>query len=278
MTPEIEEILDRCIDAVRSGKDPEEILSEHPEAAGKIRHLLSVATELEELPDVQPSVEGMMKMMAKLAVERTRTKPAKARIGIFSRPVLVRAAAILLCVLFLGWGATSASSGALPGDMLYPLKRFTERVKFFLTVNAEGKAELRIVFSQERLKELIKKHRDKGGIDEELLGAMLAEAGKALEAGPDLSETSRELLISRVAYLCDLQKRALEQLKDRASPQELKELARYVRICDSRSSSMRLMMDRGDDSSSRKRLDLGRCPMCWQPNDGGGGCACGDEH
>ncbi len=259
MSDNAENILDRCIERMRAGGDPEDVLREDPQAAGDVRPLLALASELQALPPAQPSTAGMMKLIAKLATER---QPASRKTRWFSGAVLVRAAAILLCVLFVGWGATAASSNTVRGDFLYPVKMLTERVKFLLAVNPDDKVELRIVFSEERLKEALRKHEDGRGIDKALLVAMLDEAKAAVEGASDLSGARREHMAARVAYMSELQRLTLKQMKERVSEAEREQLSLYVQLCAEQCiTACRMMVGEGKhmDLSPKEMIS---CPMC----------------
>ncbi len=271
MISEVEEILDRCMGEARSGGDPERILRQHPEVADQVRPLLTLAGELERLPDPTLSTAAMIRTIARLAAERAvKDIPPKARrIRLLSLSVLTRVAAILLVILGLGWGATAASASAVPGDLLYPIKLLTERVEFFLTINPEEKAELRIAFSDRRLREAIKQHARGGGIDQEVLKAMLEEARMAAEATPDLPEATANLLAARVANMSEFQKRTLGQLNSKATPEERQSLAPFMDMCNRRCNWMRQMMDGGNEDTSdaspaeRRRSCMDMCPM-WR--------------
>ena len=259
----IEELLDRCLEAARSGGDTEELLRQHPEIADDVRPMLALAAELEELPGPAPSMAAMMRTLTRLAASPPAAGPAKPRIRFFSRAVLARAAAVFLCVVLLGWGTVAASTGALPGDMLYPVKLLTERAQFFLTVNTEARAELRIVFSGERLKEALRKHEGGGGIDKALLRSMLDEAQRALDAGPDIPEARRGLLFSRIAYLSDFQKNILEQFKGRVSPEEQQALTPFIDACSQRCGRMCRMMGCGKRQGEASQPGwICTCPTC----------------
>jgi len=54
------------------------------------------------------------------------------------RPVFAAALSLILLVLVAGTGV--ASSGSLPGDTLYPVKRASERVRLALTLQEQGRA------------------------------------------------------------------------------------------------------------------------------------------
>ncbi len=240
MNAEIADILDHCIAEVRRGKAPEDMLRQYPDVADEIRPLLATAFELRKLPGPTASVGGLIRTMAKLSAQQTSTnKRAKhGKITFFCGPVLARVAAIILIGLLAGWTSIACSAQALPGDLLYPIKLFSERVRFCLAINEESKSELHIVFAEKRVKELVKRYNNGDGLDKRLLTAMLNEAQMALDAGPELTEVSRGLLNSRVVFLSKFQKHTLEQLEKRASPEDKKDLKAYLDICCRRCCSV----------------------------------------
>jgi hypothetical protein len=248
--PTMEDILDQCLDAARSGGDPESILSGHPEMADEIRPLLGLATELSALPDPPPAGDGLFRALARLSLEQSR--PRKVRL--FSRPVLLRVAAGLVVVLLLGWSTVTASSSALPGDLLYPVKLFTERAWFSLAIDREDRAELRITFSEERLKEAVKQLQAGEPIDPQLLHRMLNEAESALRTGLELPAAGRDLVAARVANLSDLQARTLERFLPSAPPHEKHMLTSFIQVCKER-------------CGWSCQMDGGPCPGCSSPGE-----------
>jgi uncharacterized protein DUF5667 len=249
MTPEPEELLDQCIEHMRTGGDPEDILRQHPDLADEVRPLLGLTSELAGLPDPRPSMPTLMRTLTRLALRRPT-----------SRRALMRAAAVFLCVCLAGWGAVAASANALPGDWLYSVKLLTERAQFFLTVNNEAKAELRIAFSEQRLTEMVRNYERGGGIDKQLLREMLDEAQDALDISPTLPEARRGLFLSRVAYLSDFQKSTLERLKERVGEEEQQELTRVIDACGKRCEQMCRMMGCGGGAQRQWTCTCPKCP------------------
>jgi len=228
-----EDVLDRCVEAVRRGGDPEAVLREHGDVADEVRPLIALAAELRGLPAPQPSAHGLERALAHVALEgaaRPRRRP-------FFRRVSVIAAAAVLLVL-AGWGILGMAAGTVPGDFLYPVKRLAERVSYSLTLRADRRAELRLARSDERLKEAVLKHRRGQGIDRELLRAMLDETVQALEAASALSPASREVVLHRVACSCQFQCQLLAALREGSSPQELEALKPFMAACDARCTCM----------------------------------------
>jgi len=261
-----EDILDRCIDASRFGSDPEAILREHPEVAREVRPLLELASALEASPEPPVSQTKLLAAMAK-ATELGSAHDAhrRCRTRLFSTKLWSRAAAVIVIFLLLGWGAATASAGSLPGELLYPVKLFTERVKFFLTLRPEEKAELRIIFSEERLKEAIKKYRKGGGLDRETLKAMLDEAQHALEAVPEAPTTERSLLESRVRHLSDFQRQKLEELQRSVRPSDREVLQPFIDSCRRRCGRhwrRRVPSGAPQDPSGGAQQGGCSCPWC----------------
>lgn len=85
-----------------------------------------------------------------LGTQEEVQKPSLFRFSLFV-PILVTP--ILLLVVILS-GISSAK--AVPGDVLYPLKRTIEQSKLLLIPGVQNKAELQVKFAEERLQELEK--------------------------------------------------------------------------------------------------------------------------
>jgi len=240
MKPDLADILDRCIEEQRSGGDPERILSEHPETADEVRPLLELARRLEALPPQGGSTSGLVRALTRAAAEadRDRERERRRRVRLFSRPVLARVAAAVLLVALVGWGATAASAGTVPGDLLYPLKLATEKVSYLLTLNAQDQAQLRLTFSEKRLAEAVKMQAQGRGVDRQLLESMLDEAKEALQAGQDLPPHAQALLVSQAANLANHQGGALQGIEQRAPASERPALRPYIMRCMSRRAWM----------------------------------------
>jgi hypothetical protein len=265
----LEQILDECIDRMKQGEPVEDILRAHAAHADELRPLLSIVRGLEELTDPAPAGEDILRSFVKASAEMQRQKPAGVRF--FSRPFLLRAAAVLLAVFLVGWATTTASADAVPGDWLYPVKRFTERARFFLTVNSEDKAELRIVFSSERLKEAVQQYQRAGVLDQGLLDEMLEEARLAADASADLEGTSRSLVAAQAAHASEYQQQVLDGMKGGASSEHTETFSRYANMCGRRAQWMQGMsqwrnpgprsaspQQEQDDRGNRRWRD--RCP------------------
>lgn len=232
MATTVEDILDSCLEAQRRGEDPEAVLGAHPEWAGEVRPLLALAQELERLPAPQPSAEGLARAFARLAAEAAPRR----RFFLLRRGWLAAAAALI--AILACWGIVNSSFAAVPGDLLYPVKRFRERVSYVLTLGPEGKANLHLAFSDERLKEAVRKYQRGRGIDEGLLRAMLASSAAALERAEALPTTARAVFLQKVACSCQFQCRVLGELERSARGEELAAVRPFLEVCHARCRCM----------------------------------------
>jgi hypothetical protein len=183
-----------------------------------------------------------------------KRRPAK--ITIFARPVLLRLAASIAVISLLSWGTAVAASDSVPGNFMYPVKRFSEKVRLFFTVNDKNEAELRITFSERRLSEALKTYQQGGGIDDGLLRQMLEEAKLALDQTLALSPEERDYLLSRVGYLTAHQNNVIEAVKRTADPKEQDDLEPVREMCGKRVQWMGEMM-------KAESMTPPTCSGCW---------------
>jgi hypothetical protein len=254
-----EEILDLCAESMFSGATVEEVLESYPEWRDELKPLLELGAELSQLPEPNLNLTRMMQSMGE-AMEQEPPKVGKPKIMLFSRPVLLRVAASVTAVLMLGWGVMTASAATVPGDWFYPIKLLTERVRFALAINSEDKAELRIVFSERRLKEVVKKYEQGDGLDKALLAEMLDEASRALESVPELPEDSRDYVAARVLSVSRFQDENLKRIHAKASAAEQQTLKPYMDRCAQRCGWME---DRMDSPETWSGCDNGNDSCPW---------------
>jgi hypothetical protein len=264
----IEDILDQCIEDIHAGKPIDDVLKPYPDMAAELRPLLQLAGKLKHLPTPEPSVRGLMRAMAHSVSAERPQRRSKGRLLLFPSPVLTRVAASIAFIFLLGWGTTVASSDAVPGDFLYPVKRFTERVKFFLTINNENQAELRIVFSEERLAEAVKMHARGEGIDDDLLATMLEQARRAVADAGVLPVAERKRVVARAASATAYQKQVLADMRETVSEGERQKIDRWMERCRSRWEWMCGMPQQGSSSAQETPSEDGTkpAPRSWREN------------
>ena len=83
----------------------------------------------------------------------------RVRLSWHSWKVRLASGAAVLALLFGGGvGLVSASSGALPGDTLYPVKRAAEEARLFFALSDDARESLRLDMTHERVRELERLH------------------------------------------------------------------------------------------------------------------------
>ena len=217
MKLKIDEILDLLLKEMQKGKSIEDCLNEYPEFADELEPLLRLANKIEDLPkpEIKPeAVAAMLIKIGKMVAEERKIKKRFSFRNIFSlQPVIVRAIAAVLLIIFIGWAGLSFSAKSKPGDFLYSVKLFTEKVQYILTIDSEGKAELRLVFADKRTKELISSFKESEELNKELLSAMLNEAQLALKDSELLSPECSIKLVEKLKKCNCHQREVLEKIK-----------------------------------------------------------------
>ncbi|NOZ63703.1 MAG: hypothetical protein GXO71_01935 [Caldiserica bacterium] len=247
MRNSFEEILDICLERIKRGDDLDKILQDYPAHADELREILLLAKRMKDIPSPEPSRRKIATCLLKIGEKLQEQKKQKHRASLsewFAPPFLIwaRALALALIITLISWGTINLSANTVPGDILYPLKSITEKVKFFLTVNPQGKVELRIIYSEERMQELLTLLDKKGNLEPRLLQAMLEEASKALENISRLPKEEKTIYLSRLEYLHAYQKDTLETLQDSVPPPQKKYLAEAIQMCGKQMQQMKMMM------------------------------------
>jgi hypothetical protein len=170
MDQEFEFTLIECLDALAKGEPLDVILSRYPENATRLRPLLQTAAELpalrlEPLPATQALARRVFLNRAALLRERAESR----RWRLPTRLLAPLAALALLLVLF--GQAVAASAAALPGDMLYPIKRTVEDARLVLTTDRDGLSKQ---IEQERRNEVAALLRTGGTAEVEFAGPIVS--------------------------------------------------------------------------------------------------------
>ncbi|MCB2141396.1 hypothetical protein KQH29_00470 [bacterium] len=243
MSERSETILDQCLSRLKAGESLDEILSQHPEEATELRPLLVVAAEFEAAARQTPPLRSMARTMAR-AHEKAHHSTHHSSgwlSGFFAVPVLARAAVLAIIALITVGGTVTTASQAVPGDWLYPLKLWTERARFSLTMNAENRAELRIDFASERLREAVDHYQGKGVLDQELLNTMLDEARLAVQESLELPDLIHQRIVNRAASVTNYQEETLKTLKNQAPAEAERQIQPWIERCQERWRWMRGM-------------------------------------
>jgi hypothetical protein len=255
-----DEILDLLLTEMQKGRSLEDCLEEYPEFAQELEPLLRLAGKIEDLPEPEPSPEAIESVLAKIreiAVSKELKEKKFSLRKIFSlHPVLVRAFAVVLLIIFIGWTSLSFSAKSVPGDVLYPVKLLTEKVQYILTISPEGKAELHLSFADRRTEELVLTFKESEALNKELLSAMLNEAQSALEYLESLTAERSAVLIEKVGKCNQYQKGVLEKIKPMACISDVAVINEAINLCTERHRCIKRILN------PESNIEQCLCP-CW---------------
>jgi hypothetical protein len=158
-------IIDRCLAAMRDqGWSLEQCLALYPAERAQLEPLLSLAARLQGAQSLRASPEfkerALLRLRSQAAAPTSqpvlkRRKPSLPRSKYRIQPGLAfRWAATALVILVIAFmGTLAASARALPGDLLYPVKRAQEQVRLTLTTDVVEQAGLHLEYANRRIAE-----------------------------------------------------------------------------------------------------------------------------
>jgi hypothetical protein len=263
MNKELEKILDVCLEEMKRGKSIEDCLETYPQHKEELESLLRMAMTVEEIPAPEPrteAIDAMLIRMGEAIVERSEKRPLVERVfgrPFIGRPAVVKVLASVLVVVIAVWSMGMVSSRSIPGDMLYPIKTASEKVRFVLTRSTEGKVELRLVYADRRLEELIKVVGRRGQLDESVLRALLRETEQVLDEAQTIDERRFLLLLAQLDHFNNCTKDVLEQIKPHLSEHECGVIDNALKVCHKRSQHMMKMRDRNGKRTGERKWNSG---------------------
>lgn len=156
MNNKLYDALEDCLQALEQGQKIDPVLARYPNLDKELRPLLETSLHArtmsgEAVPgDIQR--RGRSRLLQR-AAEMREAKTSKRRvIPIFPRMAVTLGLAGILALI--STGLVSASSGALPGDQLYPVKRTWEGVRLSFVFSPASRELLESQYEQERLDEI----------------------------------------------------------------------------------------------------------------------------
>ncbi len=270
MEQNVELLLDICISEMQKGKSIDECIANYPQYANQLKPLLQLAEQIEDLPLPTSSFEALSSALINIGKEMEQdtaaieipgalvpsqrdvlppkgfASPMKKWksfffLNIFRKPGIVWALSIFLLFAVI-FSATTISANSVPGNILYPLKLVTEKVKFLLTFDSYGKAELRLRFSDNRLNELVTILQQSNKLDTTLLKDMLDEAKLALSENK-IPVNKASIFSDKLSSVNAYQKAVLENIRPEVQTSDRQIIDEAINMCNMRSRWMRRMMD-----------------------------------
>ncbi len=243
-----EELLDICLEMAGRGEDWKSFLAGYPESAPEVENLVALAGDVREASaPAEESAPGASAALLRLGWELARQnarreEAASRRRSRWWASGWAKAAVAGVVMLMVGASSVELSARTVPGDFLYPVKIFTERVRFALTSDTADRVELRITFSKRRLAEVAKTLKEGKGADRKLIESMLAEAQEALADASELPESKASAYKAQIVSLERLQKDRLRSLEGLVPADRRQDVAEALGMCDAGWDRMRGMM------------------------------------
>ncbi len=244
MGSRIEEIFDICLEKVERGIPVDEVLDEYPEHREELKELLALARDIENAPLPDLSHEAMSSCLTKVhnALQQQKKPAWRARLPrlqwsrlfYFPSPAWAKALTLVFIIIFISWSTISLSGDSMPGNLLYPVKLTTEKVRFYLTADPEGKADLRLAYSDERMQELVRYVDKRGKLNVDLLKAMLDEAALVMDNISKLPKDRATICCMKLQHLCAYHMDVLVGLKSKVPSLQGQELDNAIQICQLR--------------------------------------------
>lgn len=169
--PNLFEAFEICLQSMEQGADLESCLVLFPELAKELRPILSAAMQARSITAATVPLDvvrrGRARLLQTAAEMREQKKvvgvlpnfPGKSwrRNGFFGVRFARLAVSFVAVTAFLATGGTglvNASTGAIPGDKLYPVKRSWEGVRLIFVFDKHAKEQLAQEFDHERVQEI----------------------------------------------------------------------------------------------------------------------------
>jgi len=201
MSDQLIDAFDDCATALMEGASLDECLARYPELAEELRPLLLTAAGVQntmnsvKVPQ-QAQVASRDKFLAGAIQARNSIQPERKRIyhplSLLTRRAVFISICILLGLIVGTYGVVHASTKSLPGDLLYGVKRTTEKTRLLFSTSPEKHAILEDQISQRRAQEaheITRQARTRsiefGGRLESLKGDLSVVAGVPVIILPD---------------------------------------------------------------------------------------------
>lgn len=151
-----EQILQECLELLEQGKSVEECLNRYPEQRGELEPLLRTAAASREafMQTAPASTRSRIRSRIMDEWDKKRKRRFPRGFSVFMPRWAATALLVILVLLVGGSGTVFASSGAVPGEALYPVKEFRENAQLFFTHSPQEQVALQTQFIKERAQEL----------------------------------------------------------------------------------------------------------------------------
>jgi hypothetical protein len=241
---DFDSVLDFCLSEIRSGRMTlDECLALFPDLAERLRPVLRQAAALIEMarptlrPEARDAIEQQLRArMAQLPPPRRAPQPRSAHVVRWAS----MAAAALLAIGVAGVGTVAAAASSLPGDFLYPVKRWHESAAVQFSSEAD-RAGVHLSIAQRRLDEF-EALTERGATSVALLDEVTAETRLAIAASDALSDPQQADMLTQAADLQTAAMSFVSTVRSQADEATLASLDRALAaLADARAAALEHM-------------------------------------
>lgn len=217
----------------------------------------SIVEQLKDLKQVKPNkdwVDSQRNLLLSQIKQQSAAKPQSVFVnswylfksvlpGSFLKFVARPVGVLTVMILFVfgtGMFGVNASKGSIPGDILYPVKLTSEKVKVGFTVAGEKQAELHVQFAEERVKEI----------------------EKVVKSGSEPENKKQKIKVSADGLTSEMKKAQIQLDKVKQEPKKAQEVIAVAKKVDEKTDEIgekleqqKLELNEGDDKELGKSLD-----------------------
>jgi hypothetical protein len=173
---EFNDILDECLDRLMfKGDTVEQCLADYPQYADELKPLLEASLVTSQISSLEPDQEFKAKARNELfgVLREAEEKRSRSLFRFGWQPRWAGVVAVIAVLLIATGSTAAASTGSMPDDFLYPVKRATEQVQLAFTFTNLGKAEAYARMANRRVEEIIYMANENDAEEIEVLAASL---------------------------------------------------------------------------------------------------------
>ena len=141
----MQEALQRCLEELEQGRSLEQCLALYPEEAGQLEPLLQKALSVRGRFPLAIPEAAQDRLRNRVMAEWDRRQQPRSpwlRLPSLAPRWAAVAAMVVLVVALSGVSTVAAAGGAVPGDLLYPVKEFREEAQLWFALSSEAKVEM----------------------------------------------------------------------------------------------------------------------------------------
>lgn len=244
MDSRLEKVFNTCLKKLGEGIPVDQALENYPEYKEEVKELLAIAKMIENasLPRLRDEavdscltrVHNAISLQKKPIWTAGLLRWQWARLFEFPSAAWAKALALVVVAFFVSWASINVSADTLPGDFFYSIKLANEKIRLILCTDDQKKAELRLMYSTVRMRELVRCLDEKGEFNPHVLTAMLDETALVTDNISRLPKERAADYYLKLERHCAYQRDVLVSLNSRVPAYQKQALNEAIQLCHHR--------------------------------------------